>query len=273
MAPVAARYVEAPPVTPLRFGLLDAAVVVDNPDPHLGLGIMYEPENCDVIYRTLGACVEAASGTDKTINDGFPLVEGDAFTVYNLVRCRPVGVTPERLRERATTGLRLGEGRAIEEAFAAFFADATDVTPGGTAVDIVDGLAVLEEIAASLYGGAPTIHVPRGIGTRLSARSAIQRGSRTLETTQGSLVASGGGYTDPDGPSDPGAGNTWIFASGTVLVERNPVKAYPGSGAIPGTSPQVNEIYFLAERAVTVTYECFLIGVKVTESACCGGSP
>lgn len=267
MAGPAPRYVEAPPVTPLRYGLLDAAVVVDNPDPHIGLGTMWEPENCDIVYRTIGACVESASGIDKTINDGFPLVEADAFNVYNLVRCRPVGVTVDDLRDRATRGLRLGEGRAVEAEFQeAFFAGATDITPSGTAVDIVDGLAVLEEYAASVYGGNPVIHVQRGIGTRLASRYAIQRGSRTLETMQGALVASGGGYTGDVGPSAPGAGEVWIFASGTVLVERNSPRINPNAGVVMGSDPDpVNEVYVLAERPYSVGYECFLVGVKVHE--------
>jgi hypothetical protein len=273
MAPVAPRLVAAPPVTPLRYGLLDAAVVVDNPDGHIGLGIEWEPEGCDLVFRTLGACIEAASGVDKTINDGIPLVQADAFAVYNLVRCRPVGVDAAALKERAADGLRLGEGRGVEQAFEeAYFADAVDLTPSGSPVDMVDGLAILEGYAASVYGGNPTIHIPRGIGTALFSRLAILRGSRTLETGQGSLVASGGGYTGEVGPSAVDADAAWIFASGTVLAQRNPVQWNPAMAAVMASSEGevTNDIYVLAERTYAVGYECFLVGVQVLTSNCCG---
>lgn len=268
MAPVAPRFVAAPPVTPLRYGLLDAAVVVDNPDVHIGLGTWWQPETCDQVFTTIGACVEAASGVDKTINDGIPYVEADAFAVYNLVRCRPVGVDYPDLRERAADGLRLGEGRAVEAWFQeAYFADAVDLTPSGTPVDIVDGLAILEQYAASVYGGAPVIHIPRGIGTRLAARYAIQRGSRTLETMQGALVASGGGYTGEIGPSAPAADAVWIFATGTVQAQRTAVNYNPAAAAVMASSEGeiTNDILVLAERPYSVGYECFLVGVQVAE--------
>ncbi len=186
-------------------------------------------------------------------------VQGDVRQLSELV----TSVTPQVTQT-------LGEGRAMEEGFAeATFAGATDLTPSGTAVDIVDGLAILEEYAATVYGGNPVIHVPRGVGTRLFARHAIVRGARTLETGLGSLVAAGAGYADITGPSDPATGATWMFATGTVLVHRGAIKD-TDPAMILGTQPNINEWWSLVERVYNVGVECFVAAVEVTATACCG---
>src|SRR5262245_48394054 len=51
-------YVTAPPVTPSKYGLLSAAVVVDSTDGHLvGLGFEYEPDFCGASHTTAAACM------------------------------------------------------------------------------------------------------------------------------------------------------------------------------------------------------------------------
>lgn len=49
-------YVEAPPVTPLPFGLLSAALVLDDLAGNQALGVHYEPAYCGPAEDTLGAC-------------------------------------------------------------------------------------------------------------------------------------------------------------------------------------------------------------------------
>lgn len=51
-------YVEAPAVTPLPFGLLSTAVVLDDLTGTKALGIEYEPGYCGPAYDANGACVD-----------------------------------------------------------------------------------------------------------------------------------------------------------------------------------------------------------------------
>lgn len=55
--------VEAPPVTPLPFGLFSAAVVLDDLDGTNGFGTYYEPDYCGPAYDSLGVCVTHDFGT------------------------------------------------------------------------------------------------------------------------------------------------------------------------------------------------------------------
>ncbi|UQS95166.1 hypothetical protein Pam4_23 [Pseudanabaena phage Pam4] len=345
-------YVEAPPVTPLPFGLFSTATVIDDPSPRWLFGTEYQPDNCGDVYDTAGACtplgtltveVDAARGAtltsdaatglgsytvawgdgetdtvpgadlngsthtyaadgtydvtvtgprgysatvtdlavtngattaatdatvstgDKTTTEGLPdLVLGEAFAVYHNFVCRPVGTD---LLERARAALRLGEGRAVERVWAQQMAStATDVTPTpGTPLDLVDGLALLEQYAAENYGGVPVLHVPRGATTRLAAHGAVDRYGTRIETPQGAFVASGGGYTGESGPgADATAGQAWLYVTGQVTVRRAPVieaTAIKTSGA--GAS---NDFRALVERPYVVTSECVSAAVLVNNT-------
>lgn len=59
MSPV---YVEAPPVTPLPFGLFSAALVLDETGParFAVSGVQYQPDYCGPAYDSLGACDDPA---------------------------------------------------------------------------------------------------------------------------------------------------------------------------------------------------------------------
>src|SRR5262245_33541676 len=89
----------------------------------------------------------------KTANDGTSVVEGKPFTIYHLFTCRTVGEWTEA-EARARKALELGEHIPVELGFQQIaLAGATDDTPGGTPVDIVDGLAILEQAINRAYTG------------------------------------------------------------------------------------------------------------------------
>ena len=275
------EFVEAPPVTPLPFGLLSAAVVTDDLTGHRQMGVQYEPAACGQVYETRAACDTEAAAFDAVDPEGIPLVVGDPFNLYSLFVCNPVGLGPERLRAKAGETLTLGEGRGVEHALSArlpLAAGAVDLTPGGAAGDalhVIDGLAVLEGWSSRYYGGVPTIHVPRGVGTILSSLGGHQRVQSRLETKQGALVASGGGYYDlagpPTGAGNPetiqvaGAGEAWLYVTGTVAVHRAPT-----ADVTPlimdrglGNAGATNTAIVLATRPYVVTWECITGAVRV----------
>jgi hypothetical protein len=272
-------YVEAPPVTPLPFGLLSAALVVDDLTGHAQMGTMYEPVACGDVHQTRAACEAEAAEFDQS-HTGVPVVEGDPFTLYSLFVCNPVGLGAERLRAKAGEALLTGEGRGAEVALAErlpLAAGAVDLTPGTGAVHVIDGLAALEGYAARYYGGVPTIHVPRAVGTILGSLGGHQRVQNRLETKQGALVASGGGYhslvgpptdaQDPETVQAPGDGEAWLYVTGTVVVRRAPqAQATPliMSRVTEGDSlAATNDATVLAERAYVASWECITAAVRV----------
>lgn len=352
-------YVEAPPTTPLPFGLLSAALVVDDPDDRFLLGSQYEPGYCGPAYDSTGVCdrntfgtlsvsvgttrdatttasgfpvggtfsvdwgdgntgqgsdpdglthTYAANGTyivvvtddrngytasasvavangsasgpdaatvgfSKIASDGISIVQGHPFYLYHLLRCRALG-SWDRVETRSRDALRLGEQRAVERVLADLLArdaDVVDLTPGGTAQNPVDGLALLEGWSAANYGAVPVIHVPRAVGTILCAIGGVRRGTggTTLETAQGALVASGGGYGTLYEPTSgagalpaPDAGESWLYVTGTVTARRSPVIEVRQQA---NTQGGVNgEVYALAERPYDLAWECITGAVKVT---------
>lgn len=260
-------YVEAPAVQPLPYGLLSAAVVVDETDPHAFLGVQYEPDYCGPSYATPGACRTAGeTGVGPGVPvDGINLVEGIPFSVYHLLQCKAVGVE-SRIAARARTGLMGGEGRAVESVLAhqmAIDVASVDLTPTpGTAVHPVDGLGILEAWAGSNYGGAPTIHSPRNLTTLLGSYHTVSREGRGLETLQGSKVASGAGYVDWQGPgaTTAGANKTWLYVTGTVMARRSPVIEVRPQIT---TNPADNIVQALAFRPYVLTRECITGAVLV----------
>lgn len=272
------EFVEAPPVSPLPFGLLSAAIVLDDLTGHRQMGIQYEPAACGDVHETRAACDAEAAAFDQD-HTGIPVVEGDPFNLYTLFQCTLVGTGPDELRAKALQSLTVGEGRGIEHALAArlpLAEGAVDLTPTpGTAVHPVDGLAILEGWSSRFYGGVPTIHVPRNVGTILGSLGGHQRVQNRLETKQGALVASGGGYYELEGPlTDPedpdttvpaGDGEAWLYVTGTVVVRRaatadaTPLVMNRGAG-LAGAS---NDALVLASRAYVVTWECITGAVLV----------
>ncbi len=212
----------------------------------------------------------------KIEHDGLDLVDGDPFALYHLFRCNPVGITAEAFQERARTALRLGEQRGLERVTGhrlARTAGAVDLTPTpGTAVHPVEGLGILEGWSADNYGGVPVVHVPRAAGTHLTTYGAVIRGGTggRLETVQGALVASGGGYgalvgpqTDAEDPGSvvaPGAGEAWLYVTGQVVVRRGPAIEV---GPVMDRTPALNVQAALTERLYTSTWECITGAVLV----------
>jgi len=263
-------YVEAPPVTPLPFGLLSAALVLDDLTGHAQMGVQYEPEACGVAHATRAACEDAADGETLDEDAGIPVVTADPFVVYTLFRCAPVGVD---LEDRARRALRMGEQRGVEEAVAGLLPitdGAVDLTPTpGSATHPMEGLAILEGWSAANYGGVGVIHSPRKATTLLP----VERNAGRLETRQGTLIASGGGYHDLAGPPTdaadpatvqaPAAGTAWLYVTGQVVVRRDPqVQATPLVMERTPAAKNVGRV--LAERTYAASWECITGAVLVS---------
>lgn len=213
---------------------------------------------------TSGPFTDTSVSEMKLADDGITTVSGVPIPIYHLFQCRLPSGSKEG-EARALRSLNLGASRALESGFQTVFAtSATDVTPSGTAVDIVKGLSLLEEYAGENYGGRPVIHMTRAAATLLYARGSLVRVGDVLETGLGSLVVAGAGYdAQVSLPSAPAAGAGWMYATGMVSI-------WEGTTIVSGVQPKdpyTNEFQALAERVYVPTFECFKAAVEVTETA------
>lgn len=191
------------------------------------------------------------------------VVSGLPFAVYRKTECKDLHGDDTGW---ATRSLQMGESHAVERGvMQAILAQPTTALPNGTtAVSLVNGIAILEGYAADVYGGVPTIHMPRSVATRALAADALVPGlDWSITTKQGALVANGGGYSinlGPTGEVAP-AGQAWLYVTGQVTLLRSPIESHR---VLDTTN---NNQVVLAERTYVPAVDCFVAAVLVTLEA------
>lgn len=194
--------------------------------------------------------------------------DGLRFGVYSGLTCKSVGFDIEESTAEAVRVFLANESVGVERALmntrfrvnGSVWAAATDLTPAGGAVEAEVGLAILEGHASWNYAGVPTIHAPRSIGALLLSENAVDKEGTRFVSKQGSKVASGGGYeepnTSPAGVAAP-AGEKWMYSSGEVMLARGPVFSEPQ------IDRSTNEVKVLVERLYVAAVDCYTAAVRV----------
>lgn len=268
---VTATYPVAPEVTPLDGTLLDAATVQE------GIAWLDGRDLWEsTAAMTFGAAPVFCGVNDKDLDDNnLEWVSGFLFGAYGGFTCKLVGTSPEEMESQVRTAFERGESTAVERAFmeTRFRAAAgdnagrwdapVDITPAGGAVKPGVGVAMLEGYYASVYSGAPTIHMPRTIASLLLGVDGVSMDGQTIRTKLGSKIAAGGGYDYPNtGPAgtEPAAGEKWIYATGGVYLGR-------GEALFQSGFDQTNnDAIVLAERAYVGAVDGPVVAVRVTVS-------
>jgi hypothetical protein len=280
------QLVETPPAfTPLRYGLLSAAQVVDDPDEHWQLGAVMVPDPCAAASVVTGGPCSSSGITKSPTVSGLPASAAQPFTVYAWIDCSPIGHGDNLadLRARTTRQLTNGEGRAVERTFWTGVAQNGTVMPhlaedtqvltdafgaetvelqsaatvvSGTPTSLTEGIALLEGSLAQCYGGEGVIHVPAAAVIHLSNVGIVRQQGPQLRTLLGNLVAA---YSsgDREGPTgvDPAAGQAWIYGTGAVQARRSPIKDQGMvTGAIIGKAD--NSTVYLVERTYLLDWDC-----------------
>lgn len=273
MAVAPALYVAAPTITPARYGLVSAADMVVESDPHFVNGIEFEQNPCGPAKLAANECV-TSPGAEREVPDGIDVVESGPITVYNGFTCRAVGVSEAEMLDRARKSLSGGEWAAVEKAVWSQ-GDPLRLMNDGTgegaetevltteAVSLVKGIGLLEEHLADQYGGVGVIHAPRGVAGFAAERRQIDVEGGRKVTTLGTRW-SFGNYpnTDIDGVA-AAVDTAWLVATGAVAVRRSEVKQRP-TNLGEALDRRTNEIFAIAERTYVVSWECVQAAVLVT---------
>lgn len=278
-------YVAAPPFTPSPFGLLSAATLIDEADPHWRNGVQAELQTCRPASLTYDGCVsvtdpEGATNPTKTAPRGVTTAVSEPFTLYGAFHCAPVGHAPDDVQARAGEALVRGEGRTLERVFEIGYSDlngeaaldATDtINPnlndaattvvGGGPYSPVDALGILEKKIGLCYGGVAVIHMDRYLATLLATNGSVYRDGNRLRTQIGSLVAAGTGYK---GSGAGAVANEWMYATGAVTVRRSPVE-YVGDFS-SSINRATNDVLFIAERTYVVSTDCCQFSIQTDEA-------
>jgi hypothetical protein len=193
-------------------------------------------------------------------------MDGVRFAVYGGAKCKPVGSELGHSLSEVERAFLANESVGVERALmtqrlvgGGTFPATTDLTPGATSLTPAEGLALLENYAAGMYAGVPTIHVSRGVGSLLFTQQAIERNGAQFFTKQGSKVASGGGYGNTNlgpGGTPAAAGTSWMYATGEVVIARGDMIS------AASLDQATNEPVVLAERAYVAAVDCFVAAVK-----------
>jgi len=270
---------------PLPFGLFSAFPLRSPEADRWESGVAWETitcgpaggigtPDCDDQTPTIGLPKEL----DRNSGDGG---EASPFIVYGHWTCSPVGFTPERAQDLATTHLVTTEQTAVETALwtgnlgnvpnlagANGYPEPT-ILAGGTGMSIVDALAMLEDFVAGEYGSQGVIHMTRGLALTAAAAhlvEAVGNGTR-LQTALGTPVVAGGGYpgTGPTGAA-PGAGESWVYVSPPLFGYRSEIitsSARPGDLFDRGN----NELTAIAERRYLLGFDPCGVGAVLVDTA------
>lgn len=261
--------VAGPTITPVPYGLLSVAQLVDDTDPHWRSGVEYDVAPCDAAAVTEGNC--GAVGDEKTATTtGRTTGCADAFTVYARVDCSTVGSYDGSVAA-VSQALQNGEGRAAERRFwtadlasdaATGCGDAADVI-SSSATDLVEAIGLLEGQLGICYGGLGVIHVPRWALAKLAAESQLTSAGGRLKTIGGTLIAAGAGYsnTSPSGDT-PAAGTSWLYATGGITARRSPVQVT--SSAQQSVNRSNNSQVLIAERTYAIGWDCCHLATLAT---------
>jgi len=254
----ARNYITVPAVPALGGGVLSVARVIDG-DPHSLMGAQYLTDACgDNIEAWTEWCSNDPVAA-KLFDSSQEVVEGDPFALYSGVACDFQRVDDAKARASAHFGY--GEGRMFDVHFAAMLEDGAGTVDLGGPYPITAGLGLAEAYAAAVYGGVPTILVPRLVAPCACSCGGIISFGGSLSTCSGSPV--GAITTSVANPPGPDELEATLYVTGQITVLRGPIATF----SVP-QQPLADGAYAparaLAERIYVPLYECFAAKVAVT---------
>jgi hypothetical protein len=295
--PTPRAIVNPPRFTSLPYGLL--SVVEDRGagtgDEHWQNGITYETRCLVGGGTTYDECIAVTGGAGTSppppplplaANTTRQLRGATPFTVYAEFDCSPVGLADAM--SIAQAALAQAESWQVERTFwtgsagnhiiafphlahttgtivdsdGVLLQPNVPVTGSGGPFGAAEGLGVLEGLLADCYNGVGVIHMSVRALSAVGRLGVIAERNGHLETLGGNKVAAGSGYpgTGPDGAA-PAAGESWMFATGAVMMYRGPIHVPP---ALNEQFDRAKNTYrLIAYRTVVVAWDCCQYAVRV----------
>lgn len=223
--------IPTPPSAERRYGIFDAATVLDSlPDRWAAAGVQFPELDCGGPVLEYDA--ECGTAPVKDFTEGTAYTGGDPYWLYSAYRCGTVGTTAQEAADRVRRRLAGGEQTAVEGVIWTGGADTNDpalTTSGATVVTPVaagagTALAALEAAFYAVYGYRGVLHVNTAAHAALEPYVDRRGGAGVLTTELGTRVSYGAGYgiTGPGGVA-PAAGFVWAFITAPVTIWRGEV--------------------------------------------------
>lgn len=283
--------VDPPRRQPMPYGLF---TVVDDravDDPHLLLGVEYQPL-CGGSGTTFDYCVTGGPAPQMYATAGRTLRAALPFTVFAEVDCSPVGDTWDQAGDDAEDILLTTEQYQVERALWTGQAGGLDnqvyprlaANAGVTTAVVTNGLTVtlqtqavivsggplspvaaiglLEGQLAACYDGQAVVHVPETAIPALANLNMLKERGGKLYTQNGNLVVAGAGYTgsSPAGVT-PAPGTTWMYGTGQLFMYRGPVKRVATESESLDRS--TNTLRMRAYRTYVLGWDCCHFAVQI----------
>lgn len=244
---------DAPAVPSQGYGLYNAATLIDTGEVprELTAGVDIYPFNCDTGFGTFSPDI-CDDSPEKAPGERGAITHADPMIVWAAAECAPDQSEATELA-RARQILTLQEPLAVESAFAARIL--TDAGAAETAATFLEAVGLAEVWLGELgYNGY--IHASRKWAALGADHGLLVGSGGKLRTPLGNTWVFGGGY-------DSALGNS-IVATGQVFAWRStPFERVVTTGS--HVTPKYNNtVYALAERSVTVGYECGVHAVTIT---------
>lgn len=267
---------------PPKYGLLSSIDPISPSDPHwMASGIEWEDFICGPAIDAFIDQCPPATGYTKPADRSQQFCHAEPFVVVGSYDCgpvgRPAGEAFEVARQRLLTWesyrvenvLWTGitqDGEGVSPSFAFGNEDceivAEDLSPAG-AIDPVSAVALLEAALGEQVSCGGTLHIPYGLMAYLAANHLLIKDGDELYSPTGFKIVAGHGYPG-SGPDNTAAdaGETWIFATGPMIIARSNVMMVPDTIG-ESVDRLINNVTVRAERMYSIGFSCALLGVRV----------
>lgn len=253
-----------------RFTILDVSEIVpDGDSERWENGVAVYPYPCGPAKK-FDQC--STTPVAKTAGTLAPPTDFGAFTVYLMSQCtmRGIGDDIDEFRRRARAGLEAYEHEQVEAEFwdgaiqpanPHLTSAGATVLNGGTATNLMNGLALLE---GAIKRNA-VIHATRRLVTGWASQHLLtERGGR-LETMLGTPIIAGSGYSG--NPPSGSAANTgtqeFAYVTTPLRIRRSDLFMTPDTPA-QALNRTLNDFAVYAERIYEVDFDqCLRAGVRI----------
>lgn len=252
----ARAWIDLPTPEPLGGGVVSVARVIDTTGHEL-MGVEGQTDACATVEEWNEWCTTTPVAR-KLFDGPYEYVTGDPFAAYAGISCDLQTLAGAEARARAR--LDLGESRAVDQHVDAQLAADADVIDLGGPFPINQAIGVAEAFAATVYGGRPTLLIPRVVVPCGGSVVFESTPGGVLTTTAGSLV----------GPITTAiavpyvAGPVTMYVTGSVTLLRGPVNSFSVPQQVDDLGPTFAPMRALAERVYVPVFDCLVAKVEVT---------